>query len=109
MKNLSSTIQRMVSGQDAYVSLPDLDRNRAIDFVKRKAGSVGQIVEVAIDDDCYGTYNLSVTFGSGNEEEMADGLCRALNFKGNREIDYCVDSGEVVVHLDGIRADRIGI
>jgi hypothetical protein len=109
MKNLSGTIQRLVSGQDTYVSLPDLDRNRAIDFVKRKAGSVGVILEVAIDDDCFGTYNLSVTFGGGNEEEIADGLCRALNFKGNREVDYCVDSGEVVIHLDGIRADRIGI
>jgi hypothetical protein len=50
-----------------------------------------------------------VTFTEGNEEELADSLCKSLHFKGNRTLDFQPHNGQVIVHLDGIRADRIGL
>lgn len=109
MKNLSTAIERMVEGRDAYVGLSEPDRVRAEGFIKARAAAIGTIGSLEIEDDGWGTYNVSVTFTEGNEEELADNLCKSLHFKGNRTLDFQTHDGQIVVHLDGIRADRIGL
>jgi len=109
VKNLSTTIGRMAEGRDTYVGLGEPDRVRAIGFIKSRAAAIGTIEALEIEDDGWGTYNVSVTFTEGNEEELADSLCKSLHFKGNRTLDFQSHNGQVVVHLDGIRADRIGL
>jgi hypothetical protein len=109
VKNLSTTIGRMAEGRDTYVGLSDPDRVRAEGFIKARAAEIGTIEALEIEDDGWGTYNVSVTFTEGNEEELADNLCKSLHFKGNRTLDFQPHNGQVVVHLDGIRADRIGL
>ena len=109
MKNLSNSIVRMAEGRDAYVGLSDPDRIRAEGFVRSRAAAIGTIEALEIEDDGWGTYNVSVTFTEGNEEELADSLCKSLHFKGNRTLDFQPHNGQVIVHLDGIRADRIGL
>ena len=109
MKNLSNSIVRMAEGRDAYVGLSEPDRIRAEGFIKARAAKVGTIEGLEIEDDGWGTYNVSVIFTEGNEEELADNLCKSLHFKGNRTLDFQPHNGQVIIHLDGIRADRIGL
>lgn len=109
MKNLSTTISRMAEGRDAYVGMSEPDRVRAATFIKSRAAAIGTIEALEVEDDGWGTYNVSVTFTEGNEEELADNLCKSLHFKGNRTLDFQPHNGQIIIHLDGIRADRIGL
>lgn len=111
MKNLSTAINRMVEGRDDYVELTEPDRKRAVDFISARASTIGAISCVLVEDDGWGTYNVSVTVEDAalKEEEVADNLCHSLRFKGSRLIDLSDPDGSVTVHLDGVRADKIGL
>lgn len=110
MKNLSTSISRMAEGRDAYVSLSDTQKARAIDFITKKAASTGSIESVDVDDDDYGTYVVSVTFApSLNEDELEAVLARSLHHKGMKESQVAPETGQISVFLHGVRADRIGL
>ena len=111
MKNLSTAINRMVDGRDDYVELTEPDRRRAVDFISARVNTIGAISCVSIEDDGWGTYNVAVTVSeaNGNDEELADSLCHSLRFKGSRLIDLSDPDGAITVHLDGVRADKIGL
>ena len=111
MKNLSTAINRMAEGRDDYVELTDPDRKRAVDFISKHASTIGAISCVLVEDDGWGTYNVSITVGEValNDEEVADRICHSLRFKGNRVVDLSDPDGAITVHLDGVRADKIGL
>ena len=110
MKNLSTAINRMAEGRDDYVELTEPDRKRAVSFITNRVKSIGAVDCVLIEDDGWGTYNVAVTMsGYSNEEEVADKVCGSLLFRGSRVVDASDDNGAVTVHLDGVRADKIGL
>jgi hypothetical protein len=110
MKNLPNVIRDMAYGRDGYVGLSAEHEQRAIGCIMAKAGAVGSIAKVAVEEDDYGTYNAAVTFcGVVNEEDIAHRLCLVLNHKGNRLTEWLPDSDDLVVHISGIRADKLGI
>lgn len=110
MKNLPNVIRSMAYGRDGYVGLSAAQEQRAIGCIMSKAASIGNIATVTVEDDEYGTYNAAVTFrGVVNEEDIAHRLCLVLNHKGNRIAEWLPDSDDLVVHISGIRADKLGI
>jgi hypothetical protein len=100
----------MAEGRDAYVSLTDAQKKRAIDFIASKAASTGTIESIDVDDDDYGTYVVSVIFApSLNEDELESVLAKSLHHKGDKQVQVIAETGQISVFLQGVRADRIGL